>query len=132
GSSSRIPRGIPPDAELPPAPEPAIELDPVWATTPFETPPATPSPDSPEKIDVSTDLPPLRHAASDNTPTVISRLPGRPMPTEDVLASVRGRRLAHFELIAPVGVGGMAAVIKARDLQLDRTVALKILPPDMA
>jgi serine/threonine protein kinase len=46
--------------------------------------------------------------------------------------SLRGRRLAHFELIAPVGVGGMAAVIKGRDLQLDRTVALKVLPPEMA
>jgi serine/threonine protein kinase len=47
-------------------------------------------------------------------------------------ADVRGRRLAHFELIEPIGVGGMAAVIRARDTQLDRQVALKILPPEMA
>src|SRR5439155_26714962 len=39
---------------------------------------------------------------------------------------------AHFELVEPIGVGGMAAVIRARDTQLDRMVALKILPPDMA
>ncbi len=45
---------------------------------------------------------------------------------------MRGRKLAHFELIEPIGVGGMAAVIRARDTQLDRLVALKILPPDMA
>jgi serine/threonine protein kinase len=45
---------------------------------------------------------------------------------------LRGRPLAHFELLEPIGVGGMAAVIRARDTQLDRTVALKILPPDMA
>jgi serine/threonine protein kinase len=45
---------------------------------------------------------------------------------------LRGRHLAHFELIEPIGVGGMAAVIRARDQQLDRSVALKILPPDMA
>jgi len=45
---------------------------------------------------------------------------------------IRGLRLAHFELIEPIGVGGMAAVLRARDTQLDRLVALKILPPEMA
>ncbi len=79
-------------------------------------------------LDLGQSLPP-----SDESPTVISRQPVRPVSSESALASsLRGRRLAHFELIAPVGVGGMAAVIKARDLQLDRIVALKILPPDMA
>ena len=46
--------------------------------------------------------------------------------------TLRGRKLAHFELIEPIGVGGMAAVLRARDTQLDRFVALKILPPEMA
>src|SRR5256886_2204661 len=45
---------------------------------------------------------------------------------------VRGRRLAHFEFTEPIGVGGMAAVLRACDTQLDRFVALKILPPEMA
>lgn len=66
---------------------------------------------------------------TDNTPTVITR---HHKPTEEAIASVRGRRLAHFELIEPIGVGGMAAVLKGRDLQLERVVALKILPPEMA
>lgn len=55
-----------------------------------------------------------------------------PIPLEDHASNVRGMRLAHFELLEPIGVGGMAAVIRARDTQLDRFVALKILPPATA
>src|SRR5262249_50358867 len=51
---------------------------------------------------------------------------------EVVSRNFRGRSLAHFELLEPIGIGGMAAVLRARDRQLDRFVALKILPPDMA
>jgi serine/threonine protein kinase len=68
---------------------------------------------------------------TDDTPTIISRN-GPRSGHEGANGDLRGRRLAHFELIEPIGVGGMAAVIRARDLQLDRLVALKILPPDMA
>jgi len=49
-----------------------------------------------------------------------------------VAGVLRGRKLGHFELVETIGVGGMAAVIRARDTQLDRNVALKILPPEMA
>jgi serine/threonine protein kinase len=69
----------------------------------------------------------------DDAPTIISKAPPQPGRLEDAIGgTLRGRRLAHFELIEPIGVGGMAAVIRARDLQLDRSVALKILPPEMA
>ena len=69
--------------------------------------------------------------STDDSPTIISRNTPRPSdsPTS---GDVRGRRLAHFELIEQIGVGGMAAVLRARDTQLDRCVALKILPPDLA
>lgn len=71
--------------------------------------------------------------STDEKPTVISSHPILPLRAEEALAGVlRGRRLAHFELLEPIGVGGMAAVIRACDLQLDRQVALKILPPDMS
>ena len=39
-----------------------------------------------------------------------------------------GSRLGHYEIVAPLGAGGMGEVYKARDTRLDRTVAIKILP----
>jgi serine/threonine protein kinase len=71
--------------------------------------------------------------STDDAPTVISKAAPAPVTTEDSFSSgLRGRQLAHFELIEPIGVGGMAAVLRARDSQLDRLVALKILPPETA
>src|SRR5438552_922971 len=43
-----------------------------------------------------------------------------------------GTVLGHYEIIAPVGAGGMGEVYKARDPRLNRTVAIKILPADIA
>src|SRR5688500_3591321 len=39
------------------------------------------------------------------------------------------RRLQQFEIIELIGRGGMGVVYRARQPQLDRTVAIKILPP---
>src|SRR5579872_1761497 len=75
---------------------------------------------------------PLNGVSSDDAPTIITRNLVRPATAEEALNSLRGRRLAHFELLEAIGVGGMAAVLRARDTQLDRIVALKILPPEMA
>ncbi len=43
-----------------------------------------------------------------------------------------GDSLAHYELMGPIGSGGMGEVHLARDTKLDREVALKILPEDFA
>ncbi|HKD02516.1 MAG TPA: protein kinase [Terriglobales bacterium] len=39
-----------------------------------------------------------------------------------------GMKLGPYEILAPIGAGGMGEVYRARDTRLDRTVALKILP----
>lgn len=43
-----------------------------------------------------------------------------------------GDKLGPYEIMAPIGAGGMGEVYRARDTRLGRDVALKILPPDMA
>ena len=41
-------------------------------------------------------------------------------------------RVGPYEIVSPLGAGGMGEVYRARDTRLDRTVAIKILPPEMS
>src|SRR5271166_5857488 len=39
-----------------------------------------------------------------------------------------GTKLGPYEILAPIGAGGMGEVYRAKDTKLDREVAIKILP----
>jgi Tol biopolymer transport system component len=44
----------------------------------------------------------------------------------------RGVRLGPYEVISPIGAGGMGEVWRAKDTRLDRDVAIKVLPSSLA
>src|ERR1700737_1031021 len=43
-----------------------------------------------------------------------------------------GTKLGPYEILAPIGAGGMGEVWRARDTRIGREVAIKILPPAFA
>jgi len=81
-----------------------------------------------------------RSPADDGNPALDELLVQKGLLTREqadaVLASARQqtatRTIAGFEIIQPIGKGGMHTVYKARQVSMDRIVALKILSPKLA
>ena len=48
------------------------------------------------------------------------------------MALTPGTKLGPYEILAPLGAGGMGEVYRARDTRLERTVAVKILPSHLS
>jgi len=48
------------------------------------------------------------------------------------MALTSGTRLGPYEIISPLGAGGMGEVYRAKDTRLDRTVAIKVLPSHLS
>ncbi len=48
------------------------------------------------------------------------------------MALPAGSRLGPYEIVAPLGAGGMGEVYRAKDTRLERTVAIKVLPQHLS
>src|ERR1700692_1036623 len=54
------------------------------------------------------------------------------MIVQHPMALSAGTRLGPYEILAPIGAGGMGEVYRAKDTKLKRDVALKVLPDSFA
>ena len=63
---------------------------------------------------------------------IASRLDGVDLADSLPCRSLRGEKLGPYEILAPIGAGGMGEVYRAHDTRLRREVAIKVLPETIA
>jgi eukaryotic-like serine/threonine-protein kinase len=77
---------------------------------------------------------PIHRKAGDSEPQPVlqSARSLRASSLEGRMGLAAGSRLGPYEIQSPIGAGGMGEVYKARDTRLDRSVAIKVLPPEVS
>src|SRR5258708_33135878 len=65
------------------------------------------------------------------TYVVIESIVAHALFLRHIMAVSKGDRFGSYEILAPIGAGGMGEVFRAPDVRLDRIVAMKFLPPHL-
>ena len=82
----------------------------------------------PDPAGVVSIRPPLMTPDGNVRPHRHPRPPPPPLPVEAEMTIAAGTRLGPYEVLSPIGAGGMGEVYRARDARLSREVAIKVLP----
>lgn len=75
---------------------------------------------------------PVSHESLPTLPTLPETTPAKSRVPEDEFGIKLSDRLGSYELLAPLGRGGMGMVFRARHVRLKKQFALKILSPSLA